>query len=291
MNPRTFRYLVAEGIRGISRHRALTVTAVITMTASLLVLGAFLITSYNVREVLADLEGRKEVMVFLTEATTAEDRRLFEERLAMHPAVAGQQFVSAETAWSEFTDQMGVADLEDVVGGNPLPDAYHIVLKPESRDAATITGLAEEVRHWDEVDEVITGGEWVSRLDNFARSILIFTLAVGIAVALSIVVIVASTVRLTVVARYDLIDIMKSVGASEGFIRLPFLSEGVLQALIAATVALALLLGGTFFLERHIQGLVFLSPLWCAGFIGLSLFLGFTGSALSVRHVLRQVGL
>ena len=291
MSLRTFRYLFAEGVRGTGRHRTLTFTAVVTMTASLLVLGVFLVTSFNVRRVLGELENRKEVMIFLSDGATAEDRALFEERLALHPAVAGQRFVSKDEAWTEFATEMGVADLESVVGGNPLPDAYYLVLKPESRDAATIDGLAAEVRNWDEVDEVVTGGEWVSRLDSFAHSILFFTLVVGVAVALSIVVIVASTVRLTVVARHDLIHIMKSVGASEGFIRLPFLSEGMFQSAIAGVVALGLLFGGTMLLADRVAGFTFFSPVWCAGFLGLSVLLGLVGSGLSVRHVLRQVGL
>jgi cell division transport system permease protein len=166
-----------------------------------------------------------------------------------------------------------------------------LVLVPERRDAATIAGLASEVGTWDEVDEVVTGGEWVGRLDRFARSVLLFTAAIGLAVALSIVVIVGNTVRLTVLARQDLIHIMKSVGASEMFIRIPFLSEGVMQAALAGVVSLAALYGGTLLLSSRITDVQFISPLWCLGFLGSAVVLGFVGSALSVRHVLRQVGL
>ncbi len=291
MRFRTLRYLVNEGARGVHRHRGLTFTAVLTMTASLLVLGVFLVTTYNVRRVMRDLQNRKEVVVYLKDGLAPPDRDAVRDRLELHPAVAGAQFVSRDEAWAEFSKSMKVDGLLETVGGNPLPDSFHLMLKPGSRDAATIAGLAAEVRNWDEVDEVLTGGEWVGRMDRFAHSVLFFTLAIGIAVALSIVVIVASTVRLTVVARRDLIHVMKSVGASEAFIRIPFLSEGILQALVAGTLALGALYGATLLVGRRIAGVEFLDPAWCLGFVGLALSLGLVGSALSVRHVLRQVGL
>jgi cell division transport system permease protein len=291
MKIRTFKYLVGEGGRGLHRHSGLTFTAILTMTASLLVLGVFLVTTYNVRRVIEGLEGRKEVAVYLKEGISVEDRALFEERLNMHPAVAGARYVPKEEAWEEFSQSMNVKGLRETVGDNPLPDGYRLVLQPTSRDAATIAGLSAELETWDEVDEVLSGGEWVGRMDRFAHSVLLFTIAIGIAVALSIVVIVASTVRLTVVARQDLIHIMKSVGASEAFIRLPFLSEGAMQALFAAVVALGALFGATYLVSQRVADVEFLSLAWCGGFLGLALGLGLMGSLLSVRHVLRQVGL
>jgi cell division transport system permease protein len=291
VKPRTFRYLVIEGLRGISRHRAMAVTAVVTMTASLLVLGAFLVTSYNVRKVIADLEARKEVAVYLEEGASPEVRKMIEDRLLMHPAVAAAQFVSKDEAWDDFSRSMKTDGLLEMVGGNPLPDGFRVMLKPEGRDAATILALAGEAAGWDEVAEVVSGGEWVGRLDRFARSALLFTAAIGIAVGLSIILIVANTVRLTVLARQDLIHIMKCVGASETFIRLPFLSEGVLQALLSGVAAMVLLYGGVLLVSDRVAGVSFLSPPWCAGFLLVSLLLGLLGSALSVRHVLRHVGL
>jgi len=291
MKPRTLRYLALEGARGLKRHRGLTFTAVITMTASLLVLGVFLVTSYNVRHAIKNLESRKEVMVYLKDGLKPSDLAMFENRAKLHPAVQNLTFISREEAWNEFSQSMKVEGLQEAVGGNPLPDAYRIELKPERRNAFTINALTEEMSQWNEVEEVFSGGEWVGRLDQFARSVLLFTAAIGIAIGLSIIAIVSNTVRLTVVARQDLIHIMRVVGASEGFIRVPFLSEGVLQAFIAALLALAGLYGTTAFVSARFGGVQFLSPLWCFGFLFLAVLLGLLGSAVSVRHVLRQANI
>ena len=291
MKWRTLKYLWAEGFRGIQRHRTMSFTAIATMVASLLVLGVFLLTSYNVRSVLDDLEGRKEVMVYLTDAVTQEEREMIEERLGLHPAVSGFRFISKEEAWETFATSVDAERLLEAVGANPLPNSYELKLHPDKDTAPIINSLAAEVRGWDEVEDVVTGGPWVAQLDRFARAVLLFTLVVGVAVALSIVAIVANTVRLTVFARADLIDIMKSVGASETFIRIPFLSEGLIQSFFAGAAALGILYGATVFLSTKISGVVFLSPQWMAGFLGAALILGLAGSAISVRHVLNRVGL
>jgi len=291
MSLRTFRYLTTEGMRGMTRHRGLTMTAVVTMTASLLVLGVFLITSYNVQQVIESLDSRKEVMVYLKDGLDPDDFTMFERRVQMHPAVETVRFVSREEAWDEFSRSMNVEGLLETVGGNPLPDAYRIDLGVEHRDMSTITALGDELQGWEEVDEVLSGGEWVGRLDAFARSVLLFTAAIGFAVGLSIIAIVSNTVRLTVLARQDLIHIMRVVGASEGFIRVPFLSEGVLQTLLAGILSLGGLYVGTHLVSSRVVGVEFLSPTWCFGFLLLALFLGLAGSAVSVRHVLRQVNL
>jgi cell division transport system permease protein len=291
MSLRTLRYLASEGMRGMRRHRGLSLTAVVTMTASLLVLGVFLITSYNVRRVLSGLENRKEMMVYLKDGLPPDALTQVESRAARHPAVSSVAFVSKEEAWDEFSKTLETEGLLETVGGNPLPDAYRLTLKPERRDALSIEALAGEIGAWEEVEEVLSGGEWVGRLDRFAHSVLLFTAAIGIAIGLSIVLIVSNTVRLTVVARQDLIHIMRVVGASEGFIRVPFLSEGVLEAFLAGVLALAGLYAATRMIADRIAGVEFLSFGWCAGFLFLAVLLGLLGSAVSVRHVLRRVTL
>jgi len=290
MKPRTFRYLTREGVRGLTRHRGMTLTSIMTLSAGLLVLGVFLLVTFNVIRLITGLENRKQVAVYLKDSVTGDMRSQIENRFSLHPAVAKVTFVSKDEAWAEFSESVQVEGLLDAVGENPLPDAFRLDLRPESRDAGTIRGLAEEVGAWDEVDEVVTGGDWLLRLDRFARVVMWVTLAVGIAVALSIMAVVSNTVRLTVVARQDLIEIMKQVGASEGFIRIPFVSEGFLVSVTAGALALGMLFAANLALADRLGGVVFLSPLWCGGFLVFAAVVGTLGSLFSVRHVLGKVG-
>lgn len=287
MKARAARYLLGEGFRSFRRHPALTLSAVVAMTASLLVLGVFLIIHSNVRRIVDELEGRKEVVVYLKSDVEAEARLRVEERLKDVPGVAKVKYVSPEEAWDEFTAEMQGEGLLEEVGENPLPPSFELTLAPDRRALAAIEAVAGEVGAWEEVEEVSYGGAWVSRLDQFSSQLLWLNLGVLLAVALAVVAVVANTIRLTVLAKRDMIDIMKVVGASEWFIRLPFLYEGMLQTLTAALVSLGALYGITLAITDRFKGLHFLSWSEGLGFIALALGLGFIGSWLAVRAILK----
>jgi len=290
-NLRTARYLLGEGFRAVRRHPALSGSAVIAMTASLIVFGVFLIISVNVKAVLDSLQGRKEVVVYLKPDITSEARLRVEQRLKEVPGISSVRYVSPEEAWDDFTSQMSGEGLLEEVGENPLPASFELALSPDKRQLAGIEAIAGEVGGWDEVDEVSYGGAWVSQLDRLAKQLLWLDLGVGLAVALAVVAVVANTIRLTVLAKRDMIEIMKMVGASEWFIRLPFLYEGAIQAIGASLVSLGILYGATLGAADRFGGLSFFSPSQALLFVGIALFLGLAGSWLSLRHILKEIAL
>jgi cell division transport system permease protein len=288
---RTARYLFAEGFRAVRRHPALSVSAVIAMTASLIVLGVFLVISVNVKAVLDSLQGRKEIVVYLKPAIPSETRLRIEQRLREIPGVADVRYVSPEEAWDQFTAEMSGEGLLDEVGENPLPASFELALAPERRELAGIEAIASEVGGWDEVDEVAYGGAWVSQLDKLARRLLWLNIGVGLAVALAVVAVVANTIRLTVIAKRDMIEIMKMVGASEWFIRLPFLYEGAIQAAGASLVSLGILYAATISASDRFGGLTFFSLPQSLLFVGAGLFLGLAGSYVALRQILKEIAL
>jgi cell division transport system permease protein len=288
MNFRTANYLLGEGLRAMRRHPALSLSAVVAMTASLLLLGGFLIISGNVRRIVDTLEGRKEVVVYLAPDLSTEARLRVEERLKDVPNVSGVRFVSPEEAWDDFTAEMSGEGLLEEVGENPLPASFELSLASSGRALAAIEAIAAEVGAWDEVDEVSYGGAWVSRLDSFSRQLLWLNLGVLIAVGLAVVAVVANTIRLTVIAKRDMIEVMKVVGASEWFIRMPFLYEGMVQTLAAALLSLGTLYGLTMALSERFGGVHFLTLPEAGLFIGTALFLGTAGSYVALRQVFRD---
>lgn len=291
MNARTSRFLLAEGLRAVRRHPSLTVASVVAMTASLLVLGGFLVVSANVRRTLESLEGRKEIVVYLTSGLGTEDRLRVEQRLREVPGVTGLRYVSPEEAWDEFTREMSGEGLLEEVGENPLPASFELKLAAAKRQLAGIEAIASEVGGWPEVDDVSYGGAWVGQLDRLSRRLFWLNLVVGVAVALAVVAVVSNTIKLTVLAKRDMIEIMKIVGASEWFIRLPFLYEGVIQAAAASLVALGLLFGGMTLASQHFGRLHFLSAAGTLGFLVVGMFLGLAGSWLALRQILKEITL
>jgi cell division transport system permease protein len=291
MSLRTSRYLLAEGFRSVRRHPALSVSAVVAMTASLIVFGVFLIVSVNVKQVLDSLQGRKEIVVYLKPDISSETRYRLEQRLKDVPGVSQVRYVSPEEAWDEFTAEMSGEGLLEEVGENPLPASFELQIGRERRELSGIEAIASEVGGWEEVDEVSYGGAWVSQLDRLARRLLWLDLGVGLAVALAVIAVVANTIRLTVIAKRDMIEIMKMVGASEWFIRLPFLYEGAIQSIGASAVSLGILYVATIGASDRFGGLSFFSVPQALLFLGVALLLGLAGSYLSLRHILKEIAL
>jgi cell division transport system permease protein len=288
---RTARYLLGEGFNAVKRHPTLSAAAIVAMTASLLVFGVFLIVSVNVRRVVDSLEGKKAVVVYMKPEVSAESRLRVEERLKGIPGVTGVRYISPEEAWDAFTAEMSGEGLLEEVGENPLPASFELRMAPDRRDLTAMEGIASEIGTWEEVDEVAYGGAWVSQLDKLARRLLWLNIGVGIAVALAVIAVVANTIKLTVLAKRDMIEIMKIVGASEWFIRLPFLYEGAIQTLGAAIVSLGILYGATLMMSDRFGGVHFFSPLEAFSFVAVGLLLGVTGSYVALRHVLKEIAL
>jgi cell division transport system permease protein len=230
-------------------------------------------------------------VVYLKPDIASEARLRVEQRLKEVPGVSGVRYVSPEEAWDDFTSQMSGEGLLEEVGENPLPASFELAINPDRRQLAGIEAIAGEVGGWDEVDEVSYGGAWVSQLDRLARQLLWLDLGVGLAVALAVVAVVANTIRLTVLAKRDMIEIMKMVGASEWFIRLPFLYEGAIQAIGASLVSLGILYAATLGASDRFGGLSFFSFPQALLFVGIGVFLGLAGSWLSLRHILKEIAL
>lgn len=291
MKLRTAGYLLSEGVRAVRRHPALSASAIVSMAASLLVLALFLLIGVNVRRVMGDLEARKNVVVYLKTEATDEDRQRVEERLKEVPGVGGVRYVSAEEAWQEFTARMDTQELLDTVGENPLPASFELALAVDHRELSRIQALANEIGGWTEVEEVSFGSAWVANLDRLSRRLLWFNLIVGLVVGLAVIAVVANTIQLTVLAKSDMIHIMKTIGASETFIQVPFLLEGAIQSLAAGGLSLLILGGALRLLPDRFEGVHFFSAPQVLLYLGSGLALGLVGSFLALRRVLGQRGL
>lgn len=288
MKLRTLGYLAQEGVRAVRRHPALSASAIVSLTASLLVLGLFLLIGANVTRMLDDLERRKQVVVYLKPGLPDEDRQRAEMRLRDVPGVASLEYISPEQAWEQFTAEMDAEALLEAVGENPLPPSFQLQLTPDHRELQRIQAMANEIGGWDEVDEVSFGGAWVGNLDRLSRRLLWFNLAVGFVVGLAVIAVVANTIQLTVIAKQDMIHIMRTIGASQNFIQVPFLLEGAIQALVAGALSLAILFGALNLLPDRFEGVHFFNPAQTGIYLLAALVLGLAGSWLALGRILGE---
>ncbi len=283
-------YFLGEAFSAFSRHKAMSVAALVTMAAALGVFALFLFVTVNVDEVVSGVEDRKQIIAYLTDDTSASDTQLLKSSLEGMAGIASVQYVSKAQAWEEFKEELDDDELLAAVDSNPLPASFRISLTDDAKAAVEMETLVGQISRFPGVEEVQYGEEWVRRLDDLTVTLTIANLMIGIVVSLCVIFVISNTIRLTVIARRDTIEVMKLVGATEGFIRAPFLIEGTAQGLLAGLLALLIILAGEKAAETRLSDLMYLRAPQVIGFLLFSAFLGWVGSFFSLRSVMKRIG-
>jgi cell division transport system permease protein len=161
-----------------------------------------------------------------------------------------------------------------------------VTLTEDSRDAAGASAVAERIGPLDGVDEVVYGRTWVDRLDRLILALSAVSILIGLVVSLASVFVISNTVKLTVWARRDAVRIMKLVGATDRFVKLPFLIEGTVQGLAGAVLALLILFGLYGYVSPALGGIEFLPRSVAVSVVVLGALLGGIGSQLSLKRFL-----
>lgn len=281
-------FFVREAWRSFRAHRGLALATIFSLTAALTLCALFLLVSWNASQALRAIGDRREMVVYLKDEITDLELQGLQAKIA--ELYGSSTFVSRAQAWEEFSQQVGDAELLRAVDTNPLPASLRVKLKPELQNFVSMDASAKQIGGFPGVEAVRFGGEWVRRLDAVDAGARRAALAAGLLVALALVFVIHNTMRLTVLARRQQVEIMMRLGASDRFIALPFLIEALLQTLAASVAALGIVFVLQQVLAPRIEGLVFLPPLWSGAFVGGSLLLAWAVSAIAVARVLRTSG-
>ena len=296
-----FSYTFLEGLAGFRRAKLAAAASVAALAIALVLIGIFALLGWQGQNVAETLRQRaSEVEVFLVDSATPEASARVGERLRALAGVDSVRYVSHEEASEIFARDFGAeADLYD--DAQFLPASYRVRLGGDYASPDSLSALATSVGTWAPVDEVAYDRASVEAVE---RNLRVFS-GVGLAVALLVVVaallLVGNTVRLSIYARRMLIRTMKLVGATNGFIRRPFLIEGVLQGLAAGVVAGLALWGLYSVFLRFVAsadggadaaGWPGGSPLPSVlALVVLGVALGLVASSVAVRRFIRQVRL
>ncbi len=232
-------FFIKEAWLGIRRNGVMAFIAFLTMTICLCVVGLVLIGLINTNRILKTITGRLEMMVYVKmEITESQTQELIQD-LSRLPQIKQLSFKHRNEAWQtfkrDFVLAMPFAGIED----NPLPHAVRVGVY----DIQVIPSLAEIIQAYPEVDRVVYGGDLVDRIRKFSEMLRFVGLSFSGFLGVATLFIVMNTIRLTVLARKDEIEIMQLVGATSSFIRWPFIFEGVLMGFMASLMAIAVLWG------------------------------------------------
>lgn len=235
MKLRTGEYFIQEVFRSLRRNNWMSFASVGTVAVSLFVLGVFLLLVMNMNRLASMLESEVQISVYLEDGVKAEDRRDLQQDIANMQGIETVKFVSREEAKQRLSERLGDQKyLLDALGDkNPLPDSFEVtVIHPDMVETA-----ANAIARMDGVESAKYGQDVVRHLFDITRLIRIFGLVLMLLLAGATLFIISNTIRLTVFARRKEIAIMKYVGATDWFIRWPFLMEGMVLGFIGGLLA------------------------------------------------------
>jgi cell division transport system permease protein len=262
----------------------------------LFLVGGYVLLTHNLQGVLETWKEEVRITIYLRDGFPDQDILAFQDRLSSLPQVLSVAYISKEQALEEFTAML--ADDKVLVSGlevNPLPASLRITLPDKSRNMEGVKAVLPAIGDDPLVQEIQYGKEWLGRLDRVLDLLRLGSVVLGLALSLAAVFIISNTIKITVMARKEELEIMRMVGATEGFIRLPFLVEGVIQGLAGAVVSLGLLAtvhslivtraDQPFLKVLHVESFKFLPLAAIAAILLAGMLLGGLGSLASVgRH-------
>lgn len=287
-------YFFSETYTNLKRNLLMTIAAVSTVTISLLLLGGVQILGMIVSNVTLNWEAKVEISTYLLDSATQNEIKALEESVTQYPEVANVSYVSKAQAFEEFKKiYRHQPEFYESLPTNALPASLRIDLV----DANDAEEVAARIEGAPGVDEVRFGGEIIKRLLSVNSLLRTITLVMSVILMIAAAGLIANTIRLAIYARRDEISIMKLVGATNMFIRIPFMIEGLFAALVGALIAGGVVMAADAFLFGRIgDAFPFMRQVFTfsnAEIVGVLVVLlavgsgvGLIGSALALRRFL-----
>ena len=302
----SFRYLVRQGWHSMVANRLMTLASMGVLTACLFITGVAVLLSLNVNRFVDYLGTQNEIECFISDTYPDSQISELQSRLAAIDNVATCEYVSKAQAVQEMQEDMGEdADLLDAYAGegnteNPLPASFRISITDVSLLDTTVAQIQQTGA--DAFYRIESPGEFSDMFVSLRRTVNIVGWGLVAVLGTVSIVVISNTIKLTVFARRKEINIMKFVGATNAFIRLPFFVEGMTVGALAGLLATFVVGGGYYALLANLQGATsvlgsalvdcmvpFFTAIWpmLGGFVLFGMFIGSTGCASSIRKHLK----
>jgi len=249
-----FLFLVGEGFKNLWRFKLTTLTSIFSVFMTLYLIGILFTIGDNSQKLIIYLRSKYKIEVFFKqEVSDAEAKRLTQE-IQKIPGVRSASDINRADAARIFKQQFG-EDILSLLETNPLPASCVVNISRTQNSSIDITPIIERIKQIEAVDEVTFQGRLINRIERYYD--LLFKALTGAAIVILLVTIsiISNTIKLTCYIRADLAKALKLVGASNLFIKIPFIIDGVLQGLIGAVLASAALYGTIYAGNHFIAGL------------------------------------
>lgn len=252
---RALGYFIRQGFKNIRTHRLVSLASIGIVAASLLLLGIFLLLEMNLESVLNQLQSQYEINIYLEESVTSPERKELEAKMSSIDGVAEYRYYSKKKRLQDVKETTYKGKeylLEDFEKDNPLRDCYIVTLS----DLDHADGAAKQLSRLKGVEEVTNMPELAGKIQQVADGAKQVGLWLMLLFALAAIFIISNTIRMGMAARSREIEIMHFVGASPGYVRGPFLVEGMILGLTGAMIASGVILWGYYAAAGAIQSTI-----------------------------------
>jgi len=292
------RYFFRRAIRNMQQWPLLCSAAILTMAVALATVATFFLVVVNVEQLAANWTREIQVIAYLEDAPTARELPGLFAKLENFPEVEKVKYISPSDAMARFKSRLAdEASLLEGVDRNLLPASFELMLKAKFRNQDGIDRVIERLDNTINVEDLRYGQKWLERFNTFVGMLRFISLILGSFLIFAALFIVSNTIKLTLYARRDELEIMALVGATMRFIKIPFLLEGALQGLLGGVVSLGFLAISfhllikrsltSFWLTPTDLNLLFMTPGQQLMLVIAGVMLGILGSLTSLRRFVR----
>ncbi len=300
MTASSIRYLFKEGFRNTWTNRMMSIASICVLMSCLVLMGCATMIFLNIDSLLGRIEEENVVMVYIEDDTTASDLKQMEKSLNEIRNIKEVEFIAKEVAWQQQLDTMEeshAAYFTELSSEIPLPNAYKITID----DLSLFDDTINNIKKLDHIETIRENKDLAKKLVSIRHGIeIIAVVIVAVLLAISIFII-SNTIKLTVYSRRLEISIMKSVGATNGFVRLPFVVEGMILGIISGVISLGLVWGFYEFVIRQFKDLINslnltalnfadYSLVMLGAFVAIGILTGVGGSIITMGRYLNKEG-
>ena len=288
-------YLIGEGFSNIFKNKKSTISSLMIMCATMLVFGLFFVIGENVNAFVDNVADAQEIRVFIVNTATDEQVEQVGNEILSINGVRNVEYVSKDDAYDSMREWLGEEAVAGYEENNIFPASYNVTLT----DLELNEEVQEQIWQIENVEDIRSSNQTIAQVIRLAKGVRIVTAAILVLLVVISIAIISNTIKLTVHARRKEISIMKYVGATNSFIRWPFLVEGIIIGIISGLISVAIIglaytyiankMSGSDFMEMISWNLLEFKSMFnliLTVYLGLGIGIGIVGSSISMKKYL-----
>jgi len=249
-----FLFLFGEGLKNLWRHKLTVFTAVFSIFLALTMVGVLFLAEQNTQTLIEYMRSKYKIEVFFIDSITDEQAEQKVSEIRKIPGVYSTTLITKDQALQIYKSQFD-EDLSEFLDYNPLPSSCVVNITRKKDGLLRVQPIIKKIQSIQGVDSVNHQGRMINKIEKFYEKGLSGLSMVAVAIMLITVMIISNTIKLTIFSKKDLIQALKMIGATNSFIRMPFILEGIFQGVLGAALAAGLLYGAVYGINTVLEQL------------------------------------